>query len=53
MACEPVFGAIFAVTLPDRWGAAETLSFGAVAGCLLILSGMLVTELKLKPKDNR
>jgi drug/metabolite transporter (DMT)-like permease len=50
IACEPVFGAIFAVTLPDRWGVTETLSFGAVVGCLLILSGMLVTEVKFKRK---
>lgn len=50
IACEPVFGAVFAVTMPDRWGATESLSLETILGCLLILSGMLVTELKLKPR---
>jgi len=52
-ACEPVFGAIFAVTMPDRWGVTEILSLGTIVGCLLILSGMLVTEMKFKREISR
>jgi len=44
---EPVFGAVFALLIPNSAGMTETLKLGTVAGCLLILLGMLVSELKV------
>lgn len=46
--CEPVFGAIFALTIPDTAGKTETLTLSTAAGCLLILSGMLISEIRFK-----
>lgn len=44
---EPVFGAIFAMIIPNSRGLTETLNFNTFIGCALILIGMLVSELKL------
>lgn len=49
--CEPVFGALFAMVVPDVTGKTEALTIETVLGCLLILSGMLITELKLQKKQ--
>ncbi|MGI6084535.1 MAG: DMT family transporter [Acetivibrionales bacterium] len=46
LTCEPVFGAVFALIVPDVNGNTETLTLQMILGSLLILSGMLVTELK-------
>jgi drug/metabolite transporter (DMT)-like permease len=43
---EPVFAAIFALIVPDNYGARETLKLETIIGCLLILFGMIITELK-------
>jgi len=46
--CEPVFGALFALMIPDVNGQTEVLTVRMILGCLLILSGMLITELDKK-----
>ena len=43
---EPVFAIIFATIIPDIYGTTETLTLIKAIGCLLILAGMLVSELK-------
>lgn len=43
--CEPVFGALFALIIPDVNGETEVLTIRMILGCLLILSGMMITEL--------
>lgn len=48
MVAEPVFGAVFALLIPNSLGVTETLRINSVAGCLLILAGMLVCELGIK-----
>ncbi len=45
---EPVFGALFALIVPNAQGVTETLTIQTFLGCLLIFSGMVVTELKFK-----
>lgn len=47
---EPVFGAIFAMTIPDANGSVEMLTWNAAVGCFFILAGMLISEIKLKKK---
>ncbi len=44
--CEPVFGALFALIVPNAQGVTEMLTVKMVVGCLLILLGMFVTEIK-------
>ncbi len=44
---EPVFGAVFALLIPAPDGSTEKLTMTTVAGCLLILVGMLISELKV------
>lgn len=46
ISCEPVFGAIFAMIVPDNAGKVEALTLSMAAGCLLIFGGMLISELK-------
>lgn len=46
LTCEPVFGAVFALIVPDIYGRTETLTIQTILGSLLILSGMLITELR-------
>jgi len=47
---EPVFGAIFALIVPNAHGVTEQLTPETFFGCLLILSGMMVTEIKITRK---
>jgi len=51
LTCEPVFGAIFALIVPDIYGNTETLTIKTFIGCLLILSGMIVTELNFRNRS--
>ena len=46
LTCEPVFGAIFATAVPNGQGVREVLTLNTVLGCLLILLGMIITELR-------
>ena len=48
IACEPVFGAIFALLVPGTDGVREMLTLSMVVGSLLILGGMILSELKGK-----
>lgn len=50
LTAEPVFAAIFAMIIPNAQGVTEMPSLTKATGCLLILSGMLVSELKLGQK---
>lgn len=43
---EPVFGALFAVLIPNSKGITESLSYNSIIGCMLILIGMLFAEFK-------
>jgi len=42
---EPVFGAVFALIIPSTMGIVETLKPNTIAGSVLILTGMLISEL--------
>ena len=42
---EPVFGAMFALIIPNALGVVETLKLNTVIGAVLILGGMLISEL--------
>lgn len=44
---EPVFAAIFAMFIPNSAGVTEMPSLSTAAGCLMILTGMLISELKI------
>jgi drug/metabolite transporter (DMT)-like permease len=46
LTCEPVFGAMFALIVPNAQGQTETLTVKMVLGCLFILAGMMLSELK-------
>lgn len=48
IACEPVFGAFFALIVPDMQGKTEVLTWAMAGGCLLILGGMILSELKFR-----
>jgi drug/metabolite transporter (DMT)-like permease len=50
LTAEPVFAAIFAMIIPNSLGITEIPTLTKAIGCLLILSGMLVSELKLGQK---
>lgn len=52
LTAEPVFAAIFAMIIPNAQGVTEMPTLTMVIGCLLILSGMLVSELKLGQKKH-
>lgn len=47
---EPVFAAIFAMVIPNADGLTEIPSLTKAIGCLMILAGMMVSELKLGQK---
>lgn len=49
--CEPVFGALFALIVPDVHGNTEILTIRMVLGCLMILSGMMIAEIDKEVKD--
>ncbi len=54
LTAEPVFAAIFAMIIPNAQGVTEMPSLVKMTGCLLILSGMLISELKIgKGKDRK
>jgi len=53
LTCEPVFGAIFALIVPDINGNTEKLTIKTFIGCLLILSGMVITELRFQNKNHQ
>ena len=44
---EPVFGAFFAVLVPNSLGEVEKLGIIKLIGCFLIIFGMIVSELKV------
>jgi len=44
---EPVFAAMFAMLIPNAQGKVESLGLSSAAGCILILAGMLISELKI------
>jgi len=50
---EPVFAGLFAMIIPDAAGNTETLTITKTIGCVLILAGMLVSELKPGKKENK
>lgn len=53
LTAEPVFAAIFALIIPNAQGVTETPTLSKTIGCLMILSGMVISELKIgKSKDN-
>ncbi len=52
LTCEPVFGAVFALIVPDIYGNTEALTIKTILGSLLILFGMLITELKFRSKSH-
>lgn len=45
-AAEPVFAAFFAMVIPNAEGRTELLGVSSAVGCILILTGMLIAELK-------
>jgi drug/metabolite transporter (DMT)-like permease len=47
---EPVFAAVFAVTVPNNQGMTESLPVLTLAGCVLIFAGMMTASLKLSGK---
>ncbi len=49
---EPVFGVIFAMLIPDINGNTELLSATAAVGCILIIAGMLISEIRSKHCSN-
>jgi len=53
LTCEPVFGAIFALIVPDINGNTEKLTLKTFVGCFLILSGMIITELRFRNKNSQ
>ena len=50
---EPVFAAIFAMVIPNMAGQTEKLGAASIIGCVLILAGMLISELKLGRSGGR
>jgi len=46
LTAEPVFGAFFAMIIPNSNGTVETLSLNTVIGCVLILAGTLISEMR-------
>jgi len=48
---EPVFGAIFAMLIPNSAGETESLGMYAILGCVLILLGMIISEIKTEKKQ--
>ena len=56
LTAEPVFGAIFALLIPNSLGVTEVLKINTMLGCVLILTGMIISEIKIgkseEPNDN-
>ncbi len=53
LTCEPVFGAIFAFIVPDIYGNTEVMTIQTIFGSILILSGMVITELKFRNNNSQ
>jgi drug/metabolite transporter (DMT)-like permease len=54
LTAEPVFAAMFAMIIPNAQGVTEMPTLSKAIGCLMILSGMVISELKMgkgKEKD--
>ncbi len=51
LTAEPVFGALFALVIPNSQGITETLQTNVIIGCALIFSGMLMSEIKIGKND--
>lgn len=49
--CEPVFAAIFAWTIPNSQGVTEKPGLYTIVGCILILTGMILSELPIQKKE--
>lgn len=47
LTAEPVFAVLFAMIIPNAQGVTEMPSLSKAIGCLLILLGMVISELKL------
>ncbi len=47
---EPVFGTLFAMIIPNSQGVTERLTFNMAAGSILVIGGMLISELDLASK---
>ena len=47
---EPVFGVIFFILIPNSQSISEKIALHTLLGCVLILSGTLISELKLDKK---
>jgi drug/metabolite transporter (DMT)-like permease len=50
---EPVFAALFAMVIPNADGLTEIPSVTKAIGCLMILAGMLVSELRIGQRKDR
>jgi len=50
---EPVFAGIFSMLIPNSQGKTETLGPVTIIGCVLILAGMLIAELRIGEKGSR
>lgn len=48
LTAEPLFGAVFAMLIPNSYGLTEVLKLSTIVGCILILTGMLLSELKIE-----
>lgn len=53
LTAEPVFAAFFAIIIPNAMGITEIPSLTKIVGCILILAGMLVSELKLGQQEKQ
>jgi drug/metabolite transporter (DMT)-like permease/surfactin synthase thioesterase subunit len=52
-AAEPVFGLIFAAFIPNSNGITEIIGLNSTIGCILLLAGILVSELKINRLTKR
>ena len=50
LTAEPVFGAVFAMIIPNSQGVTESLKLNSIVGCSLILIGMLISEFRIGKK---
>jgi len=54
--CEPVFGVVLALIIPRNDGTTEKMTINMLLGCVLIVAGMILAELKpkkSKPKKSK
>ena len=50
---EPLFALFFALVIPDSAGNVENLTLISIIGCLLILSGTVISEFKTFAQKNQ